>query len=176
MPPPTASTAPPRPPGIPAHYLFDEEVELWMPPSAISKAAAVAPTSTALTTADSGITVYKSGPGQAATPYQANSSDPICFEYTNTGTCSRLARGEICRYRHLEATHPDVIADKVRQGKLPPSALAAAQAGSLNKEALQALSSVASSVLTTNSPAGAESDLPDPGPGASLCFDFVNNG
>ena len=33
--------APARPPGIPEHYVFDEEVELWMPPSAIAKAAAV---------------------------------------------------------------------------------------------------------------------------------------
>ena len=34
------SGQPPKPPGIPEHYIFDEEVELWMPPSAIAKAAA----------------------------------------------------------------------------------------------------------------------------------------
>ena len=33
-----ASGQPPRPPGIPEHYIFDTEVELWMPPSAIAKA------------------------------------------------------------------------------------------------------------------------------------------
>ena len=36
----TVPAAPPRPKGIPAHYIFDREVELWMPPSAIEKAAA----------------------------------------------------------------------------------------------------------------------------------------
>ena len=34
-----ASNDPPRPPGIPAHYVFDHEVELWMPPSAVAKSA-----------------------------------------------------------------------------------------------------------------------------------------
>ena len=126
-------------------------------------------------------------------PYAATSSDPICFEYINTGVCGRLQRGEthalarssagrsqragqsqshgcplagcsltrrgvrvirlirprrlrepsrnllgtfppsrlgeICRYRHLDASHPDVIADRVRQGKLPASALAAPGGG-----------------------------------------------
>jgi hypothetical protein len=43
----------------------------------------------------------------------------LCFDFINKGACSRLARGDICRYRHLPPNHPDVIADKVRQGKAP---------------------------------------------------------
>ena len=35
-----ADSGPPRPPGIPAHYGFDQEVELWMAPTAVQKAAA----------------------------------------------------------------------------------------------------------------------------------------
>ena len=145
---PPPSAQPQRPPGIPAHYVFDEEVELWMPPSAIAKAAAVA-----LVTKgpSSGITVIKSGDSNPA-PYSGSSSDPICFEFTNTGVCSRLNSGQICRYRHLQADHPDVIADKVRQGKLPPSALESGLAP-------------------------AEPGIPpDPGQGAQLCFDFINSG
>ena len=120
------SDQPPRPAGIPAHYIFDNHVELWMPPSAIKKAASaeqrtVLSSSTAPTITD-GITVVRSS-AINPTPYTGKANDPICFEYTNTGQCSRLARGEICRYRHLEASHPDVIADKVRQGKLPLAAL-----------------------------------------------------
>ena len=46
----------------------------------------------------------------------------LCFDFVNKGTCSRIARGDICRYRHLAPNHPDVIADKVRQGK-PPGAM-----------------------------------------------------
>ena len=113
---------PARPPGIPKHYVFDEEVELWMPPSAISKASVVTSGNSSNAFAGSGITVIKSGESNPA-PYAASKDDPICFEFTNTGTCSRIVRGQICRYRHLEAHHPDVLADKVRQGKLPPSAL-----------------------------------------------------
>ena len=43
----------------------------------------------------------------------------LCFDFVNKSTCSRIARGDICRYRHLAPNHPDVIADKVRQGKAP---------------------------------------------------------
>ena len=145
---PPPSAQPQRPPGIPAHYVFDEEVELWMPPSAIAKAAAVALVPKG---PSSGITVIKSGDSNPA-PYSGSSSDPICFEFTNTGVCSRLNSGQICRYRHLQADHPDVIADKVRQGKLPPSALESGLAP-------------------------AEPGIPpDPGQGAQLCFDFINSG
>ena len=45
---------------------------------------------------------------------------PICHEYTNTGMCSRINGGQSCRYRHLNADHPDVLADKIRRGKAPP--------------------------------------------------------
>jgi hypothetical protein len=47
-------------------------------------------------------------------------SSPICHEYTNTGACSRISGGQSCRYRHLTADHPDVLADKIRRGKAPP--------------------------------------------------------
>ena len=102
-----------------------------MPPSAISKANAVAEKSknALVELKDIGggasIEVIKSS-SHNPTPYPTgNEGDPICFEYTNSGTCSRIARGEICRYRHLHASHPDVIKDRVRQGKLPASALEA---------------------------------------------------
>ena len=172
--------APARPPGIPEHYVFDEEVELWMPPSAIAKAAAVK----AAGGATSELQIISSSAAGPNAPYEGNPNDPICFEYTNSGACSRLARGEMCRYRHLPQTHPDVIADKVRQGKLPPEALVAARAG--DEERLRQI------MVTGNQPAGAaaaqnvpysvslmpgmtEADLADPGPSVSLCFDYVNN-
>ena len=43
--PPAAAPAPgpPRPPAIPEHYVFDTEVELWMPPSAVAKRVATTP-------------------------------------------------------------------------------------------------------------------------------------
>ena len=149
-PPAPPSGQPPKPPGIPEHYIFDDEVELWMPPSAIAKAAAHALVPL-LSGPSSGITVIKSGDTNPA-PYTGGSNDPICFEFTNTGVCSRLNGGQICRYRHLQANHPDVIADKVRQGKLPPSVL---EAG-----------------LAPTDPG----IPPDPGHGAQLCFDFINSG
>ena len=130
-----------------------------MPPSAISKAAAVAGTSSSA----SGITVIRPG-GYTPAPYQASSNDPICHEFVNTGACGRLSRGEVCRYRHLDANHPDVIADKVRQGKLPPSAIA----GGLAPGAGFAAGAAPGVDPTTG--------LSDPGPQAQLCFDFINNG
>jgi hypothetical protein len=178
--PPAAAPAPgpPRPPAIPEHYVFDTEVELWMPPSAVAKAAtAVVPAAS-----DSGLTVYKSSEGGQPAPYVGNANDPICFEFTNTGTCGRLARGEICRYRHLEATHPEVIADRVRQGKLPPTALAAANAGDVSavQRAIAAAVPAATAALAAAAlPSGVaptEGDLVDPGPGVQLCFDYINNG
>ena len=45
----------------------------------------------------------------------------ICFPFLNSGTC---ARGNLCKFRHLEQDHPDAIADRLRTGhthKLPPS-------------------------------------------------------
>ena len=153
-----APTGPPRPSTIPAHYVFDEQTELWMPPSVLQKAAAEAEAAAAagaLVGGDSGIQVIKSTDPNA-TPYAhvSSSDEPICFEFVNMGACSRLARGEVCRYRHLDASHPDVIADKVRNGKLPPIALDALKAG--NAAALAALSK----------PAAEE----------SICFEWVNGG
>ena len=110
----------------------------------------------------SGITVIRPG-GYTPAPYQASSNDPICREFVNTGACGRLSRGEVCRYRHLDANHPDVIADKVRQGKLPPSAIAGGAAGPASPGI------VGAGVDPTTG-------LSDPGPQAQLCFDFINNG
>lgn len=164
----------PRPKGIPEHYIFDTDVELWMPPSAVQKAAAAAAAAMAaapaaggtLATVDSGIQIIKSSTCNPS-PYESKSDDPICFEFTNSGVCGRLARGEICRYRHLDASHPDVIADKVRQGKLPAIALDAVKAGN----------AAAIAVMTNTSSPATGADVPlDPGPGASLCFDYINNG
>ncbi|KAL1507987.1 hypothetical protein AB1Y20_007589 [Prymnesium parvum] len=172
-----AYSGPPRPPGIPEHYVFDEDTELWMPPSAVSKSQSQKPAKDALVVKkDLGggaeITVFKSSAANPSPYTQGSSTDPICFEYTNSGTCSRLARGEICRYRHLEANHPDVIRDKVRQGKLPPSSL------SLAGEQPSTLQAVLSNPLAALAPGALAAMAPfdDPGPTASLCFDFVNNG
>lgn len=33
--------------------------------------------------------------------------------------CQRMADGEVCRYRHLIASHPDAIADRYCSGILP---------------------------------------------------------
>ena len=94
-----------------------------MAPNAVAKAAAVK----GVVGGEGDLVVIKTNvhPHQMA----SNSNDPICFEYTNTGVCGRLQRGEQCRYRHLENTHPDVVGDRVRQGKLPPIALEYAQRG-----------------------------------------------
>ena len=149
------AAGPPRPPAIPAHYIFDEESELWMPPTALKKPPTAPAPSTALATTDNGIQVIRSDDVSQAAPYLGTSEDSICFEYTNSGTCGRLNRGEICRYRHLTADHPDVIADKVRQGKLPPTALDAAKTAA----------SLAAGII---SPGFKEEDLPDPGPTVRL--------
>ena len=39
--------------------------------------------------------------------------------FGRSGMCSRLQRGEVCRYRHLPPNHPEVVADKIKQGKAP---------------------------------------------------------
>ena len=71
--------------------VFDKEVELWMAPTAINKAAAIK----GVVSDNPDLVVIKSTvhPHQVA----SNSNDPICFEYTNTGACGRLTRGEQCR-------------------------------------------------------------------------------
>jgi len=161
------ASQPPRPPGIPAHYIFDRDVELWMPPSAIEKAAAVKGVGT---TTAGGIEIITSFVAPEGKP-----SDPICFEFTNTGKCGRLNRGESCRYRHLPPTHPHVLADRVRLGKLPPTALELAVAAATGR-ALPPDAASAAGVAQVLLPGQTEMDLPDPGPSASLCFDYINNG
>ena len=44
----------------------------------------------------------------------------LCFDYVNNQRCSRLRSGQFCKYRHLPPGHPDVIADRVKQGKITP--------------------------------------------------------
>jgi hypothetical protein len=147
----TAEHAPvqPRPAGIPAHYIFDEEVELWMPPSAIAKSAKA---SGSWGGPASDITVIRSS-DVTPSPYQAaSSSDPICFEYTNTGVCGRLNRGEVCRYRHLEPNHPDVLADKVRTGKLPASSLGEMHGSNIQVRRARHLARLTSCALPANEP------------------------
>ena len=161
------ASQPPRPPGIPAHYIFDRDVELWMPPSAIEKAAAVKGVGT---TTAGGIEIITSFVAPEGKP-----SDPICFEFTNTGKCGRLNRGESCRYRHLPPTHPHVLADRVRLGKLPPTALELAVAAATGR-ALPPDAATVAGVVQVLLPGQTEMDLPDPGPSASLCFDYINNG
>ena len=186
------SAGPPRPPGIPEHYVFDTEVELWMAPNAIKAAAAV---KAVAGPEDNGLQVIKS----TSHPYQnpTNSNEPICFEYTNTGACGRLTRGEQCRYRHLEPTHPDVVADRVKQGKLPPIALEYAVMGDVvavqnimagREPKVSAAEAAAAAVAAATGgmppklpsasllPGQSEGELPDPGPSVNLCFDFINNG
>ncbi len=178
----TLPKEPERPAGIPQNYVFDREVELWMPPSAVASGKPQANVSGAASTA-TGITILassqipNSGPAPSQSAADSDPNQPICFEYTNTGSCSRLSRGEACRYRHLEATHPEVVRDRVRQGKLPAAALDAALAG--DTAALQALMSNPKStsglIEQSLSEGMLEEDLPDPGPGAQLCFDYINN-
>ena len=38
----------------------------------------------------------------------------VCFSFLNHGTCER---GEVCRFRHLTADHPDAVADRMRTGQ-----------------------------------------------------------
>ena len=59
--------------------------------------------------------------GAAAANYSPVEESRICFPYLNHGTC---ARGNLCKFRHLEQDHPDAIADRVRTGhvhRLPPN-------------------------------------------------------
>ena len=175
-----ASNDPPRPPGIPAHYVFDHEVELWMPPSAVAKSAELEAkrqqektgvmTITSTNNPALEITAGSTSSLHSMT-IKHSSNDPICFEFINSGVCGRLQRGENCRYRHLPADHPDVIADRVRSGKLPPSAL-----GSLASATTTTAPTVGAMPPQVLAPGQTESDLPDPGPSVSLCFDFVNSG
>ena len=202
---PPAAEGPPRPAGIPEHYVFDTEVELWMHPSAISKAKEAANKAASLSsnpeltvissTVNPNSSEFLSGSvSSGVSSHEGKPGDPICFEFINSGACGRLQRGEACRYRHLEPTHPDVVADRVRQGKLPPAALDAAQRGDLaalrqimaqpsGAAGTSAIGALAAAVPAAPAqppvqsllPGQTEEDLPDPGPIASLCFDYINN-
>ncbi len=126
----------------------------------------------------------------------------LCFDYINNGSCTRMRTGLGCRYRHLHRGHPDVIADRIRQGKLNPTAAAAWIAQGVNGGAgaahfhaglasapqpptvpmmpTMAAAAAAADVVSSSGGASiaalqaAAAALPDPGPGAQLCFDFVN--
>ena len=64
-------------------------------------------------------------PAQPTQPSANPAEMRICFTWLNRGQCER---GAVCKFRHLAPDHPDAIADRIRSGKLPPSA--ALQAGS----------------------------------------------
>ena len=54
-------------------------------------------------------------------PFESNPFAPrgskICFDYLNRHVCSRNTQKMICRFRHLEAEHPDAIKDRERMMK-----------------------------------------------------------
>ncbi|EOD25135.1 hypothetical protein EMIHUDRAFT_463474 [Emiliania huxleyi CCMP1516] len=117
-----ASGQPPRPPGIPEHYIFDTEVELWMPPSAIAKArsrCAAAAAAAAATRSSGEICRYRH--------LDASHPDVIA----DRELLLDPGAGETCRYRHLPPAHPDVVADRIRQGKAPSTMPAPAMGGYL---------------------------------------------
>ena len=65
----------------------------------------------------------------------------LCYTFTNTGVCRRIAQGMDCKFRHLPPTHPDVITDKLNQGK-SVGHLQPAYAMSANAQLKQALGRV----------------------------------
>ncbi|EOD07951.1 hypothetical protein EMIHUDRAFT_217961 [Emiliania huxleyi CCMP1516] len=107
-----ASGQPPRPPGIPEHYIFDTEVELWMPPSAIAKARSrCVPLPAALLllhrlhrarpldgdqlcfdSTRPRLSFTSSFTGRVGRP----PGHQLCFDFINRGACARLQRGETC--------------------------------------------------------------------------------
>ena len=171
---------------------------------------------------------------------EADLADPgpsvsLCFDYVNNSACTRLRNGQTCKYRHLPQTHPDVIKDKLRQGKLTPQIAAQLLTSAGHADAIPAVVGSAAAVAVAMSAAsaalgvGATTDVslssglsaslpptlqatptsssnptpaapsdpmaaaalmgasaggaammpglpPDPGPGAQLCFDFINRG
>jgi len=84
--------------------------------AAAAAAAAAAATSVQITLA--------SPPGAEELLLDPGAGASLCFDYINNGSCTRLRTGGACKYRHLSRTHPDVIADRIRQGKLNPAAAA----------------------------------------------------
>ena len=53
------------------------------------------------------------GAGERPTLAMSEGESRICFPFLNKGTC---ARGQMCKFRHLEQGHPDAIADRMRTG------------------------------------------------------------
>ena len=175
---------PPRPPTVPAHYAYDPKQGIWLPPSAISCHPGGA-------TAGHVIEVHKfTGPKM---PGVDDPNEPICFGYINMGVCSRLARGDRCRHRHLPPDHPAVIEDRVRCGKLPSTALEAVRAGDAAELArilwfaadARVISSVnlpprpppeKTSVAASGSVMRDSGFIMDPGPEFQMCFDYVTKG
>ena len=78
---------------------------------------------------------------------------PICMEYATSGTCQWQKKNGYCQYRHLEHNHPEVMAQLTRAASEPPRKIVAKLA-----------------------PGQVETDLPDPGPKASLCEDLMETG
>ena len=155
-----------------------------LPPSAI--AGSLAPGAGVAAGAAPGVdpTTGLSDPGPQA---------QLCFDFINNGQCSRLVSGQGCRYRHLPPTHPDVIADRIRTGKMNPAMAGAALAGtglggadaSVQAAVLMATRGATMAPSIGVSGGGAVADgafaqaalaMPDPGPGVQLCFDFINRG
>lgn len=56
--------------------------------------------------------LYPCGPNES-NPF-ASPESKICFDYLNHHVCSRNYSMRICRFRHLEANHPDAIQDRKR--------------------------------------------------------------
>ncbi|KAG8470396.1 hypothetical protein KFE25_008817 [Diacronema lutheri] len=138
VPPPKPS----RPSWIPEHYVYDVHYVradgskgAWVPPGQLTdpNAPPPPPPAPALPVVDalSALAPTAAGAGAAASIGTARESDPLCFEFINSGVCSRLQRGESCRYRHLPPDHPDVLADRARTGKqpLPPPMIPSAALG-----------------------------------------------
>ncbi len=53
-------------------------------------------------------------PSEVPTAAQGRADRRICFVYLNTGTCGN---GAECKFRHIEADHPDAVADRIRRGE-----------------------------------------------------------
>lgn len=107
-----------------------------------------------------------SAPEQQLAAPQAPKDEPrICFPFLNRGICSF---GAGCRFRHLEPTHPDAIADRVRTGHIFKIAnVADEKVQAQLQEQLSAATSPSAQALAP--PTAASSD-------ARICFPFLNHG
>jgi len=50
-------------------------------------------------------------------PPENPGSDKMCFEYLNTGKCSRFNRGDNCRFKHPRPGDPEAIEDAKKRGR-----------------------------------------------------------